>query len=44
MAAEDVYRDGLRRSYLAEALEYLREDCETVKNFGCCRAVLPRAA
>ncbi len=35
MAAEDVYRDGLRRSYLAEALEYLREDCETVKNFGC---------
>ena len=35
MAAEDVYRGPLRRSHLAEALEYLLKDCETVKNFGC---------
>jgi len=35
MAAEDVYRGELRRSHLAEALQYLREDCETVHNFGC---------
>ena len=35
MAAEDVYRGELRRAHLAEALEYLREDCETVRNFGC---------
>jgi hypothetical protein len=35
MGAEDVYRGQLRRSHLAEALEYLLKDCETVKNFGC---------
>jgi hypothetical protein len=46
MGAEDVYRGDLRRSHLAEALEYLLKDCETVKNFGClpgrfCRTGLP---
>jgi hypothetical protein len=35
MAAEDVYRGELRRTYLAEALVYLAEDCRTVKDFGC---------
>jgi hypothetical protein len=35
MAAEDVYRGELRLAYLAEALEYLRQDCRTVKDFGC---------
>jgi hypothetical protein len=35
MGAEDVYRGQLSRSHLAEALEYLLKDCETVKNFGC---------
>jgi len=46
MGAEAVYRGELRRSHLAEALDYLLEDCETVKNFGClpaqfCRTGLP---
>ncbi len=46
MGAEEVYRGELRRSHLAEALDYLLEDCETVKNFGClpaqfCRTGLP---
>ena len=46
MAAEDVYRGELRRDYLEEALDYLAEDCETVRNFGClpeqfCRTGLP---
>lgn len=46
MGAEDVYRGELRRSHLAEALDYLLKDCETVKNFGClpgrfCRTGLP---
>lgn len=36
----------LRRAYLEEALDYLAEDCETVRNFGClpgqfCRTGLP---
>lgn len=35
LAAEDVYRGELRQTYLAEALEYLRQDCQTVTNFGC---------
>lgn len=36
MAAEEVYRGESRwRAHLAEALDYLLEDCETVKNFGC---------
>jgi hypothetical protein len=35
MAAEEVYRGELQTSHLAEALEYLRDDCGTVKNFGC---------
>jgi hypothetical protein len=46
MAAEDVYRGELRRAYLEEALDYLADDCETVRNFGClpgqfCRTGLP---
>jgi hypothetical protein len=46
MGAEDVYRGELRTAHLAEALDYLLEDCETVKNFGClpaqfCRTGLP---
>ncbi len=46
MGAEDVYRGELRCAHLAEALEYLMEDCETVRNFGClpgqfCRTGLP---
>jgi hypothetical protein len=35
MAAEDVYRGELQVSQLSEALQYLREDCEVVRNFGC---------
>jgi hypothetical protein len=46
MGAEEVYRGELHRSHLVEALDYLLEDCETVKNFGClpagfCRTGLP---
>lgn len=46
MGAEEVYRDELHRFHLVEALDYLVEDCETVKNFGClpgqfCRSGLP---
>ncbi len=46
MAAEDIYRGDLRTAHLAEALDYLLEDCKTVKNFGClpaqfCRTGLP---
>ncbi|MDP3430102.1 MAG: hypothetical protein Q8R89_07205, partial [Desulfomicrobium sp.] len=46
MGAEEVYRGELHRAHLGEALDYLLEDCETVKNFGClpagfCRAGLP---
>lgn len=46
MGAEEVYRGELQRSHLAEALDYLLDDCETIKNFGClpagfCRAGLP---
>ena len=46
MGAEEVYRGELRRSHLVEALDYLLEDSETVKNFGClpagfCRTGLP---
>ena len=46
MAAEDVYRGGLRAAHLAEALDYLEEDCQTVRDFGClpaqfCRTKLP---
>lgn len=34
-AAEEVYREELRRDYLLEGLNYVAEDCQTVKNFGC---------
>jgi hypothetical protein len=35
IAAEDVYRGELHQAYLAEALDYLHADCQTVTNFGC---------
>lgn len=46
VAAEMVYRDELRLSYLDEALGYLLDDCRTVADFGClpeqfCRTGLP---
>lgn len=46
LAAEDLYRSDLRLDLLAEAMDYLEEDCRTVKNFGClpgqfCRVGLP---
>jgi hypothetical protein len=46
LAAEDLYRSDLRQDFLLEAMDYVAEDCRTVKNFGClpgqfCRAGLP---
>lgn len=35
MAAEEVYREELRRDYLLEGFEYVLEDCATIMNFGC---------
>lgn len=46
LAAEDLYRSELRLELLAEAMDYLEEDCRTVTDFGClpgqfCRTGLP---
>jgi hypothetical protein len=34
-AAENYYRDDLRRAYLTESMEFFLKDCRTVDAFGC---------